>query len=70
VDNNQNASTKSDQQRFLEHLEKATAIVRTWPQWKQSLLGFPKAITEASPSEGAHKECAKGDHSVSRDPLD
>jgi hypothetical protein len=46
---------KSDQQRFLEHLEKATAIVRSWPEWKQSVLssiGFPKpAETNESPAK-------------------
>ena len=56
VDNDQNVSTNSDQQRFREHLENATAIVRTWPQWKQALLGFPKPAAEASPSEGGARK--------------
>jgi len=30
---------EANRQHFLEHLEKASAEVRTWPAWKQNLLG-------------------------------
>jgi hypothetical protein len=39
MDRNQKESPSDDQQRFSEHLKKATEIVRSWPLWKQSLLG-------------------------------
>jgi hypothetical protein len=30
-----------EQEQFCEHLDKATEIVRTWPAWKQGVLGVP-----------------------------
>lgn len=29
----------SEQQQFTEHLEQASQIVRSWPVWKQTVLG-------------------------------
>lgn len=34
---------KSAQQQFSEHLDNATVIVRSWPKWKQGVLGVPTA---------------------------
>ena len=39
MDGNQNSSSTNDEQRFVEHLEQATEIVRSWPLWKQAVLG-------------------------------
>jgi hypothetical protein len=39
MDRNQTSSSANDQQRFIEHLERATEIVRSWPTWKQAVLG-------------------------------
>ena len=33
----------NDQQQFSDHLDKATAIVLSWPAWKQGVLGVPTA---------------------------
>ncbi len=55
MDKKQSPKAKSDQQRFVEHLEKATEIVRSWPQWKQALLGSAKPVTEESHGDGIHQ---------------
>jgi hypothetical protein len=39
MDRKQTSSSTNDQQRFVEHLEQATKIVRSWPLWKQAVLG-------------------------------
>lgn len=31
-------TTTNDQRQFIEHLERAAAIVATWPKWKQNIL--------------------------------
>jgi hypothetical protein len=46
MDQIQSSSTNSSQQRFIEHLEKASEIVGSWPQWKQALLGSPMPVRE------------------------
>jgi hypothetical protein len=33
-----NASSRGNQQ-FIKHLERASEIVKSWPQWKQGVLG-------------------------------
>lgn len=37
--NGHNTGANEDQARFESHLEKASATVRTWPAWKQAILG-------------------------------
>lgn len=41
TDNRENATSANDQQQFVEHLEQASQIVRSWPAWKQGVLGTP-----------------------------
>jgi hypothetical protein len=33
------SSPTVDQRHFVEHLERASMIVRSWPAWKRSVLG-------------------------------
>lgn len=33
---------KKDQERFSKSLEEASEVVKTWPKWKQNLLGVIK----------------------------
>lgn len=35
----ENKSSLPDDQPFVEHLEQASKIVRSWPVWKQRVLG-------------------------------
>ena len=34
-------SEKTDEQKFIEHLEQASRIVASWPAWKRNLLDKP-----------------------------
>ena len=34
-----NAARVDDATRFVAHLERASAVVKTWPLWKQQVLG-------------------------------
>jgi len=40
---------------FIEHVEKVSREVRTWPQWKQDILGGPTRIPEPSSSPPASR---------------
>jgi hypothetical protein len=41
---------------FTKHLEKASAIVQTWPAWKQTLLGTSNSSNcSAPPKENSTK---------------
>lgn len=31
--------TKQEDIKFIEHLEWASSVVRTWPEWRQNVLG-------------------------------
>jgi hypothetical protein len=42
---------------FVQHLERAAAIVRTWPEWKQRLLGG-----DASPTNDPEMDCTDFAH--------
>lgn len=33
---------RQDNERFLKHLEEASKIVATWPEWKRNILGGHK----------------------------
>ncbi len=33
---------------FLKHLEHASAVVQTWPEWKQRVLGGPSSQPPAA----------------------
>jgi hypothetical protein len=39
TENNERTETVSEQQQFVQHLEQASEIVRSWPLWKQAILG-------------------------------
>lgn len=32
-------SESNDRDRFIQHLERASAIARTWPAWKRNIFG-------------------------------
>ena len=34
----------SDREQFISYLEKASEVVRTWPSWKQAILGLPQNL--------------------------
>lgn len=51
-------SSTNDQQQFSEYLDKATAIVRDWPEWKQRVLGV---LTANDPGSKNNAEPAKDD---------
>lgn len=36
--NNQESKIES-QKKFISHLEKSSTTVRSWPKWKQNVLG-------------------------------
>lgn len=40
-------SATGEQQKFTEHLEQASQIVRSWPAWKQTVLGGHEITTNA-----------------------
>jgi len=42
----------SQSDAFVKHLEHASAVVQSWPAWKQQLLGGT-AVTQASGHSGA-----------------
>jgi len=39
--------------RFAEHLEQASETVRTWPRWKQAVLGDIQMSPTAEPTEAS-----------------
>lgn len=56
------SESATDDQKFHEHLEWASEIVRTWPEWKQSVLG---KIKEPSTCPGCRQDwdyCICGDN--------
>lgn len=40
---------KTDRQRFLNHLEWASRIVKTWPAWKRNILKNSSKSTLSTP---------------------
>lgn len=46
----------SDQDRLLEFLEKANKTVRSWPEWKQTVLGAMPA-PQSSSGDGQTLQC-------------
>lgn len=39
MDRKNSASANEGQEQFVKHLEQAAATVRSWPAWKQNVLG-------------------------------
>ncbi len=36
---NQDDKNLSKEEKFIQHLERSTNIVRSWPEWKRHLMG-------------------------------
>lgn len=51
-----------EQQQFTEHLEQASQIVRSWPLWKQTVLGGHETA-----STGREQASSSGSMQVSGD---
>jgi hypothetical protein len=49
--------------KFQEHLDRASAIVKTWPAWKQNVLGNSLRSTNYY-SRGPTMKCKCGDNMV------
>ncbi len=39
MDDTENTSAKHKEEHYVRRLEEATEIVRSWPEWKQHVLG-------------------------------
>ncbi len=39
MNDEQTATPKDDRSEFVQHLERASETVRSWPAWKQTMLG-------------------------------
>ena len=46
-----------DRNRFVEHLERASETVRSWPVWKQTILG---GVQLSHPIKGACRANGSG----------
>ncbi len=44
------SETRKDMEVFAEYLKEAAATVRSWPEWKRTILGKPMDMAETSPS--------------------
>ena len=52
------AEASSEEEDFVKHLEEASRVVGSWPDWKRSVLGW-RPNTAAPPEEnGVKRECA------------
>ena len=47
MNRNQNSTSASEQREFLEHLQQASKIVKSWPVWKQTVLGAVQSTKSA-----------------------
>jgi len=47
---------ETDRERFVAHLKRATEIVSTWPEWKQTILGGAPASPDLTPAEYARAQ--------------
>jgi len=65
MDKKEVSSLTIDQQHFVEHLEQASQIVRSWPAWKRKVLGqveLPKdGCDESSSSSAQPTDCSSLD---------
>jgi len=46
----------SDREEFLKHLKACEEVVRTWPKWKQNILGIPAPIQRSEQESTASQE--------------
>jgi len=53
---NVNVAQESTKTSFSEHLNNATNVVRSWPQWKQDVLGQTKGHVVCSGEETKKKK--------------
>ena len=52
----ENESSTPDDRLFVEHLEQASRIVRSWPVWKQRVLGHIIDSDEKTCPDSEHAE--------------
>jgi hypothetical protein len=63
----------SDQAQFVQHLEKASVTIQSWPIWKQTVLGVvgpadnKSAAPAAESASAGNNANAKGDSQVPKD---
>ncbi len=48
--NDNQQDDKARREAFAKHLDEASRIVRSWPEWKQNILGAPRSDSPSSQS--------------------